>query len=199
MFYEDRAHEGFIKALVERIVKEEAPNITIEFDVITGKRGSKILRDFYTFMKDVEKCVFRYDFIIVTIDGNCKGVQQKIRELVRKIRKSNPYINKIVFAVPDPHIEKWYIIDQNAFKSALRLSKAPALPQQKCKRGYYKDIINHTIANEGFYTYLSAAEYAEDIIHNMSDIYYLCRMYSDFGSFVDTLRTMVKSSLRVVR
>lgn len=192
-FLEDKAHEGFIKSVVEKIALLENPTNIVESRILSGRKGSKILKDFHAFMRDIEKTNnTSFDFIVITVDGNCKGSIEKIRELQRRIRQTNPYKDKVVYAVPDPHIEKWYIMDQHAFKHALNLNNPPALPAYKCARGYYKDVINRSIADAGFFSYLGAAEYAEDIINNINDIYGLGRMYTDFGAFVDSLRRMIR-------
>ncbi|MFQ5823667.1 MAG: hypothetical protein ACE5JB_06390 [bacterium] len=54
--------------------------------------------------------------------------QEKVRKLEESIKLTHPLRNRVVYAVPDPHIERWYIMDQRAFKNGIGSNWAPDLP-----------------------------------------------------------------------
>lgn len=101
-FLEDRAQEGFVKALVKRIAKEESLSAAgLIHDVRSARGGSKIINEFKTFVKDFKTGGPETDLLVVVVDGNCKGHQERKKQLGRYL-KSVPHLQDIVvFAVPD--------------------------------------------------------------------------------------------------
>ena len=197
-FLEDRAQEGFIKALVERIAGEES--ITMEaliHDVRSARGGSRVVREFKTFIKDTEKVAsLNIDFMIVAIDGNCKGNRERINELEKSIKSNHPLKEKVVYAVPDPHIERWYLMDQRALKEGVGLDRAPSMPKYKCERAYYKQVLNQALRESNVSSLLSGAEYAERIVNNIKDVESLYDQNAGFRVFVEDLRHMLRSILQ---
>jgi len=74
-FLEDRTQEGFIKAMVERIAKEESVSLhSLIHDIRSARGGSRIIIEFKNFLKDsIKMDLSDIDLLIVAIDGNCKG------------------------------------------------------------------------------------------------------------------------------
>ena len=50
--------------------------------------------------------------IVVATDANCIGLQQRAKEI-----EASAAISPVVLAIPDPHIERWLLLDGAAFKS----------------------------------------------------------------------------------
>lgn len=123
-FVEDRAQESFIKALVRRTAVEVSiPADSLRHVVLSSRGGSRVLDDYARFMKDARgRClsqnILDADIVVLVIDGNCKGYRVKVRELRRYVKSGDPFKDKIVFAVPNPHIERWYLLDQDALARA---------------------------------------------------------------------------------
>ena len=197
-FLEDRAQEGFIKALVERIAKEESiPTGSLIHDVRSARGGSRIIKEFKNFLRDYSKAeTIDIDFLVVAIDGNCKGYNKRINQLEGDIKPDHPFKNRVVYAVPDPHIERWYIMDQKALRDGVGIAKAPDLPPYKCKKGYYKQVLNQTLKDSNVNSTLSGAEYAERIVDNIEDMESLGRQNAGFQTFVQDLRRMFKAEVR---
>jgi len=122
-FLEDRAQEGLIKALVERAAREESIAIDSLFhDVRSARGGSRFINELKKFLEYSEMTgIGDVSFLIVARDGNCKGYNRRVRELERYIGPNHPFKSKVVYAIPDPHIERWYIMDQRAFKDGVGL------------------------------------------------------------------------------
>jgi hypothetical protein len=197
-FLEDRAQDGFIKAIVERIAKEESiPTSSLITDIRSSKRGgSRCVKEFKVFIKDSEKTgTENVDFLVVAIDGNRKGYRDRIRELEKHIKPDHPFKNRVIYAVPDPHIERWYITDQRAFKDGVKIDKAPDLPPYKPKKDYYKQVINRALKDSGVDSSLGGAEYAERIVEKI-DLDLLGKQNAGFQTFIEDLRRAFRQMRR---
>jgi hypothetical protein len=129
-FLEDRAQEGFVKALVQRVAEEESiPVNSLIHDVRSARGGSKVFNELKIFLKDTGKTESAdIDLLVVAIDGNCKGCNARIKQLEKHLTPNHPLREKVIYAIPDPHIERWYLMDQKAFKNGVGIDKAPQLP-----------------------------------------------------------------------
>jgi len=197
-FLEDRAQEGLIKALVERIAEGESIAAgTLVHDIRSARGGSRIVKEFKSFIKDTEKIgTANIDLLVVAIDGNCKGHRDRINELEKSIKSNHPLNGKVVYAVPDPHIERWYIMDQRALKEGVGLDRAPSMPPYKCERAYYKQVLNQALSESNVSSLLSGAEYAEKIVSKITDIKSLYGQNAGFRVFVEDLRRMLRNKLQ---
>jgi len=193
-FLEDRAQEGFIKAFVGRIAKEESiPDDSIVHDVRSARGGSRAISEFRKFINDMAEVeATEVDSVVVAIDGNCKGYTERIRELDKPIKENHPFKGRVIYAIPDPHIERWYLMDQRALKASVGLDRAPDLPPYKCKRDYYKGVLSRALKEADVGSLLGGAEYAEIIVGNISDLYWLGKQDAGFGAFVENLRKFFK-------
>ena len=194
-FLEDRAQEGFIKALVQRrAVELGIDRERIEHKVLSGRGGSRLIGAFKDFLAGYETSPLgTRGFVVVVIDGNCRGFQERKRELDKHVRTGHPFSNRIVFAIPDPHIERWYMLDQKAIKEAVELDRAPELPKYKCEKNYYKSILHQSLKDSDIGSLLGGSEYAEDIVREMEDLMRLGQQDKSFGAFVSDLSQMLKS------
>jgi hypothetical protein len=193
-FLEDRAQEGFIKALVERVAREEAiPSSSLKHNVRSARRGSRVIIEFRNFLKDARKQGSpQQDVIIVSIDGNCKGYNDRVKQLSRYLRPADWFRQKILYAVPDPHIERWYLMDQKAVRDGIGLGKAPEMPAYKCKKGHYKQVLNQALREAGIQSLLGGPEYAEKIIENISDLKLFAEKNTGLEKFIEDLRRVFR-------
>jgi len=195
-FLEDRAQEGFITALVTRVASEEsiAPG-SLGRDVRSARRGSKVVTEFRNFIKDTKRVgASDIDFLVVSIDGNCYGHEERVKQLKKYIKSNHPFNEKVVYAVPDPHIERWYIMDQRAFKEGIGINRAPDLPAYKCGKDYYKQILHNALKESKVNSLLGGAEYAENIVDKITDLRSLYQRNAGFRVFVEDLRRMLKKT-----
>lgn len=193
-FLEDRAQEGFIKALVERIAKEESiPTGRLIHDVRLARGGSKIINEFKKFLKDtMQGTMPEVDLLIVVIDGDCKGHRERIRQLGKYFKENHPFREKVVYAIPDPHIERWYLMDQRALKQGVGLEKTPDLPSYKCKRAHYKQLLHQALKESNVNSLLGGLEYAERIVDNIENLKSLGETNAGFQDFVEDLRRRLR-------
>ena len=141
-------------------------------NVRSARHGSRVIIEFRNFLKDARKPGGSgEDVIVVSVDGNYKGYNDRVKELSKYLRPDDWFQNRILYAVPDPHIERWYLMDQRALKDGIGLNKPPEMPPYKCKKAYYKEVLNQAIREAGIQSLLGGPEYAEKIIENISMIH----------------------------
>lgn len=59
------------------------------------------------------------------------------------------------------------------FLEEVGLNKAPDLPSYKCKKAYYKQVLNQALKESNVHSLLGGAEYAERIVDNIENLYSL--------------------------
>jgi len=189
-FLEDRAQEGFIKAMIERIAEEESvPVEKLIHDVRSARHGSRVFNEFKNFLKDIAKSTFSEAvLLVVAIDGNCKGHNDRIKQLEKMIKSDHPLRNKIIFAVPDPHIERWYMMDQKAFKMGVGLKKSPDMAAYKCKKNYYKQLLHQTFKESNINSLLGGSEYGERIVNQIDEMEKFSKVDAGCQSFMQSAK-----------
>ena len=154
----------------------------------------KVKQKYSDFIKELREAnAFPYLALVVVIDGNCKGVKKRIRDFSSFLNEQDLFTDQVIYAVPDPHIEKWYMMDQKALKLGIGLRVAPQLPPHKCKKNYYKDKLYDAIQLDlNSEPESSGSEYAEDIVNNINNIYRFAQLDEGCKRFIDDLRALVK-------
>lgn len=122
------------------------------------------------------------DLIVAATDANCKGLNARTRE----IADPDPRTPPVVLAIPDPHIERWLLLDGAAFKAVF--DQGCRAPDRKCDRDRYKRLLVEAIRATGLEPSLGGIEYAEDIMRHL-DIDRAARADVSFRRFIDNLRT----------
>jgi hypothetical protein len=193
-FLEDRAQEGFIKALVNRIVQDlPLPAESLRHDIRSARGGSTVIPEFEKFMKDsIRLSPSDISLLVISIDGNCKGYNNRVRQLKKYINETHPLIDKIAFAIPDPHIERWYILDQRAFKNGVGVDSAPQMPPYKCDKEYYKNLLRQALIDCGINSLFGGSEYAENIVKSIESLESLLHQDNSFKNFVEDVKRILQ-------
>ena len=95
----------------------------------------------------------------------------------------------MVLAIPDPHIERWLLLDGAAFKAAV--GQGCDAPDQKCDRSRYKKRLIDAVHDAGVIPILGGLEYAEEIVREM-DIDRAAQNDRSLGRFVQELATTLR-------
>ena len=178
-FGEDNAHRQVVGALVQRLAGESG--LTVKLDWRSAIRGhGRVVRELKSYLDDLARHGGRTDLIVVATDANCSGMQQRIRDINTPAATS-----PVVLAIPDPHIERWLLLDGAAFKSVF--GRGCDAPDHKCDRGRYKHQLYEAIRAAGVTPRLGGIEFAEDIVQHM-DIEAAARADPSLHRFVDALR-----------
>jgi hypothetical protein len=162
LFVEDRGHEVFLQALVSRFAKHYRVSVKTEFANARGGHGKVMgkLKDYMSdLLDDLEEVP---DLLIVAIDGNCKGYLERKQEIESITRG---FSRQVICAVPDPHIERWLLLDSAAFKKVL--GKGCSAPTQKCERDLYKRLLREAVQKAGIKPLLGGIEYTEELVYAM--------------------------------
>lgn len=179
LFVEDFAHQKVIGALVQRLADESC--IDVQFNWRSAVRGhGRVVRELRDYLRDLRGQGSPLpDLIIVATDANCRGLNERVREMDQTTTPA-----PMILAIPDPHIERWLLLDSAAFKTAV--GRGCDAPDRKCDRDLYKRRLAAAIHAAGIMPSLGGIEFAEDIVQSM-DINRAKRADRSFQRFVDPL------------
>ena len=179
LFVEDSAHQQVIGALVKRIATECGIDAQLDWRNVVGGHG-KVITELDAYLRDLKRQGSPWpDLLIVATDVNCKGLNERTREIGARV---SPV--PMILALPDPHIERWLLLDGAAFKEVF--GKGCDAPDQKCDRGHYKQRLIEAIFAAGIKPSLGGIEYAEDIIQQIN-IDRASRVDRSFRRFVEDM------------
>ena len=179
LFVEDNAHRAVVGALLQRLADENGQTVHLDWRSATRGHG-RVLGELKRYLDDLAKHGGHPDLIVVATDANCSGLQQRIRDI-----DASAAVSPVVLAVPDPHIERWLLLDSAAFKAVF--GRGCDAPDQKCDRGRYKHQLSQAIRATDVVPQLGGIEYAEDIVQHMH-IDRAARADPSLRHFVDALR-----------
>ena len=189
-FLEDSAQEALIPNLVQRLIAEEKKNPQdYELKVLSARGGGSI-RAYKEFIKGVkQRKTPAADVLVVGSDGNCNGFAKR-RNQLNAAAKDVPY-STIITAIPDPHIERWYLLDNQALADAAEVPVQAVPPAAKCDKGHYKKLLKDTFAQHNLSPPLGGAEYGPRIAATM-DLYAVGIADHALKDFLDQMRDWLK-------
>ncbi len=187
LFVEDSAHQQFLDALVRRVARKEG--IEAELSWRNTRRGhGAVVRELREFLRELPRDPQGLpDLLIVATDANCAGFRKRQREVAEPLSALEV---PAVVAVPDPHIERWYLVDSAAFKAVF--GQGCNAPDLKCERGRYKAALIQAVRAAGLNPPLGGIEFAEDLVEAM-DLHRAARADRALGDFLDNLRRAVRA------
>ena len=160
LFVEDLAHQYVIGALVQRVADDIGIGVRMEWRNAVGGHG-KVAQTFKQYLRDIDRQgPPAPSFVVVATDANCKGYTARSKEIGGEAAKV-----EIVRAIPDPHVERWLLLDGAAFKKIF--GKGCDAPDQKCQRDRYKELLRQAIQAAGKTHAFGGIEYAEDLVAKM--------------------------------
>ena len=181
LFVEDDAHEKIIGAIVWKIAAEFGFDAKFDWRNTVGGHG-KVIAELKVYIRDLERQGTPWpDLIVVATDANCKGLNERSREI-----GSPDAPAPVLLAIPDPHVERWLLLDGAAFRAVF--GRGCQAPDRKCVRALYKRKLIEEIHAAGATPFLGGIEYAEDIVHHM-DIDRAAQADPSLQRFVRDLRT----------
>ena len=186
IFVEDYGHQAVLKVLIERVAAEFGQAIDPIWRNTREGHGA-VVRELKQFLRDLQRGTGSFpDLIVVATDGNCKGFAQRRKEITDLTDRTSA---RVVCAIPDPHIERWLMIDSAAFKSVF--GQGCSAPDQKCDRDRYKYLLAQAIRGSGFVPNIGGIEFAEDIAAAI-DLPRAAALDPSLGRFLDDLRNVFK-------
>lgn len=175
--YEGTLDTGFVTALMDRLLDELGFG-TSEMDIVQARTVVTKFVPVYLKRFGDKSC----DLMVFLTDGD-NGTNTK-RDIVEKIESTHPEaLTSCVIGIPEPHLERWIIADEDTVKSVFNLDGAKALPFPTMKP---KDrLISICSSSE----YTGTLDDAKVTIANCANIQAMTRRCSDFASFMEDLRT----------
>lgn len=193
LFVEDHGHEAVLKALISRLATQCHLSVEMITNTARGGHGRVLstLKEFLGDLKNERESL--PDLLVVATDGNCTGFLKRKQEVDKVVRG---FPTPVICAIPDPHIERWLLLDSTAFKKVL--GRGCSAPNQKCDRGHYKRLLIDAIRQTGINPPLGGIEYAEDLVNEM-DLEYLERAEASLGKFLKPLRQQFQEWQQALR
>ena len=163
LFVEDTVHEDFLVALVQRVA--DAYNIEIDIKVSSVRDGhEKIITELKQYQQDLLYSAGELpDLIIVGTDSGGKGFLQREKEINQAIPN---LVDRVISMIPKPHIERWLLLDSEAFKKVF--GEDCSVPNRKCDRNRYKRLLLQAIRDAGVIPLLAGIEYTRDLVNTMN-------------------------------
>jgi hypothetical protein len=166
VFCEDSFHEKFVGAMLRRFESEY--HVASNFRILSARGGlSKMHWEFKDFLRDLDRGRLpRPDSVVVVLDANCLGYNER-KKIMDRVVEDYPQFQQIVsYAIPDPHIERWMLVDEEAFRAVFQ--RGCTLPALKCAKDEYKQLLLKEIRESGVEPILGGEEFAEDIVNAMN-------------------------------
>lgn len=180
-FVEDHAHHELLKALVTRLVHEHGLKVHLDWRNVRRGHGA-VMGELRQYLRDLLNERGGYpDLIVVATDANCKGLNAREKEITEVTAKVPV---RVVCAVPDPHIERWLLLDSAAFKAVF--NRGCEAPDLKCERARYKKMLIDNIRQANITPSLGGIEFAADIVEAM-DLDRIARLDPSFRRFLEAL------------
>jgi len=188
LFVEDRAHEAFLKPLVERVARQQSINVEIRPRSARGGHG-RALAEFQAFQRAIRHISDPLpDLIVVGIDGNCTSFVKRREEILQKTKAD--FQDYVVVACPNPHIERWYLADLQAFQQVV--GSRPTVTEDKCQRDFYKKLLVDSIRTASHPPTLGGIEFAKELVDAM-DLYRAGKGDGSLKAFLDDLHAKLRA------
>ena len=129
------------------------------------------------------------DCAVIGSDANCKGFIRK-REMLQT--EANGLCLTIVTAIPDPHIERWFLLDPTALSTAVGENLVAHVPPYKCGKNEYKIRLKEAFKGSTVSPLSGGIEYGPEIAANMN-IYNAAKQDAGLEDFVSQTKLWLKS------
>lgn len=193
IFAEDRGHEELLRPLLSRIAKEVG-NVSPVIQVRSARGGhGRAMGEYRLYQKFLSgrfASGMDADVVVVAIDGNC-ATYSSTRDKVLS-HTDPPLRDRVVVACPDPHVEKWYLADPMSFE--IVVGSRPSVPDAKCKRHYYKELLRDAIREGGHPVMLGGVEFARELVAHM-DLYRAGKTNPSLKALVDEYRSKLRQAI----
>jgi hypothetical protein len=190
LFAEDRAHEELLRPLLARMGREQQVDLRLR---VRSARGghSRALKELALYQQSVLKGVGGTtlpDLLIVAIDGNCQTFHEA-RALING-HLDERFRDRTVHACPDPHVERWYLADLEAFHRVVGIT--PSVGKPKCQRDVYKRVLAQAVADAGHPPTLGGIEFARELAEAL-DYFRAGKADNSLKHFLDEAASRLKS------
>jgi hypothetical protein len=163
LFAEDFGHEAVLVPMIGRIAAKYGVEAKVRPVSVRGgfPRVAAELEEYVRALLTYRESL--PDLVVVATDANCQGFRARRESLQETVRLIE---DRVIYAVPDPYVERWLLRDPAAFKAVLGI--ACKVPDQKCDHERYKSLLIQAVRAAGAAPLFGGMEYAEDMVHHMN-------------------------------
>lgn len=184
LFVEDAAHQKFLDALLDRVAAEYGVDISKKWGNVRRGHGA-VIHELNQYLRDLRRSRSGMPHLVIAAtDANCKGFNVRHRDIMEVFEKNMLSVDAIA-AIPDPHIERWLLIDSSAFRAVF--GRGCDAPDRKCEKGRYKKQLIDAIRNTGRVPSFGGIEFSDEIVLNM-DLEWVERNDNSLGRLLVDLR-----------
>ncbi len=182
LFVEDTVHEDFLVVLVQRVANAYNIEIKIKVSSVRG-RHEAVITELGQYQQDLQRnCEDLPDLIIVGTDSNGRGFLQREKEVNQA---TSNLADRVISMIPQPHIERWLLLDSEAFKKVFGADCS--VPKRKCDHDRYKRLLLQAILDGGVVPLLGGIERTTDLVNAM-DLQHLEQSDRSFRRFFRALQ-----------
>ncbi len=188
LFAEDRAHEELLKPIILRVGRAEGRQLQVRVRNARGGHGAAV-RELRTYQQMMLTGIGGElpHTVVAAIDANCSAAVDARRKVTRALRVE--FAGRCIAACPDPHIERWYLADLQAFHEIV--GHTPTVPKAKCGRDLYKQILAQAVVDAGHPATLGGVEFARELAEAM-DFVRAGKSARSLERFIDDLRARLR-------
>ncbi len=192
LFAEDDGHRSLLVPLIGRVAETES--VQVEVHVRSAEGGiPRVFTALRRYGTDLARGADNFlEILMVALDGNCQGAHERRQTAINALGSGYP--GQLVVAVPDPHVELWYLSDPGALPRVLGEDFVAEVPPHKCERHRYKEALRQACRRAGVEPVAGGVEYGEEVAAAM-DLDLACRHDEGLGRFRDDLRGALRSAV----
>ena len=182
LFAEDRALEDFLTALIQRLADEYNIKINIKASSVRGGHG-KVITELRQYLRGLQHYKENLpDLVVVGTDANREGFSER-KKAIDQV--TSGFTDLVICAIPDPHIERWLLLDSAAFKTVL--GKGCQAPDQIFEKDRYKELLIEAVLEADLTPILGGIEHVADIVNAM-DFQRVAQSDRSFRRFLKALQ-----------
>lgn len=186
LFGEDAGHATVLQALVERLASEDRIEVDVQVRRARGGHG-QMLKESRAFTREFQRGSQPLpDLLVIGRDANCEGYT-KMKKVVEEVLVDYPGARAL--AIPDPHVERWLLLDSAAFKSVL--GQGCSAPDYKCEKDRYKTLLAQAIRDAGVKPLVGGIEHAEELVKAMH-LARVAKADASLGHFLKDVRAQFR-------
>ena len=184
LFAEDVGHELVVGALIRRIATDVGVAVVVHPQSARGGYGRTILalRHYVSSIRRGRQQI--PDVLVVATDADRSGHAERLRAI--REAAGPELADRLVCAIPEPHVERWLLVDGRAFRVAV--GRGCSAPDQKWGKDRYKQLLAQAVRDAGRPVVLEGLEHANAIMAAM-DLQAAAQSDGQLGKFIEAMRS----------
>ncbi len=184
LFAEDVGHELVVGALVRRIAADAGLEVAVRPQSVRGGYGRTVaaVRQYAAAVRRGREAT--PDVLVVATDADRAGHAERFKAI--RDTAGPELAGRLVCAIPEPHVERWLLVDGHAFRVAV--GRGCSAPDQKWGKDRYKQLLAQAVRDAGRPVVLEGLEHAQSIVAAM-DLPAAAQADAQLGKFIDAMRS----------